>query len=87
MKTFILSRPIRMTRRDGNNFQNVELGQLEFDARDENDPDNDPNLLRACVSILRDDDGNPVTREVLEGLKLEDGIKRGARKIFGDYPA
>ena len=87
MTTLFLTRPVVMTRRQGNNSQTIELAEFNFERRGPDDPENLPEITRSCLSSFHDQDGNPVTRETLDGLKLEDGIKRGARKIFGDYPA
>lgn len=87
MKTLYLTRPVVMTRRQGKNCQHIELSEFNFERRTADDPENDPELTRSCLSAFHDQDGNPVTVAELDGLKLEDGIKRGARKIFGDIPA
>lgn len=86
MATLFLTRAIVMTRRQGENFQRIELAEFNFEHRGADDPEEKPEMIRSCLSSFHDQDGNPVTAEELGGLKLEEGIKRGARKIFGDIP-
>ncbi len=87
MKTLYLTVPVVMTRRQGNNSQRIELAEFSFENRGPDDPENSAEIIRSAVSSFHDQNGNPVTEEVVRELKLEDGIKRGARKLFGDFPA
>lgn len=87
MKTLFLTHPVVMTRRQGNHSQRIELAEFTFEKRGADDPENDPALIRSCLSSFHDQDGEPVCEEELRGLKLEDGIKRCARTLFGDIPA
>lgn len=86
MINLFLTRPIVMTRRQGENFQRIELAEFTFYRRGRDDPENSPELTRSCLSAFHDQDGNPVTEELLRELNLEDGISRGARTMFGDIP-
>lgn len=87
MKTLFLTRPVVMTRRQGENFQRIELAEFTFHKRGPDDPENPPEIMRAALTAFHDQDGNPVTKEELRELKIEEGMKRGARTLFGDIPA
>lgn len=87
MKTLFLTHPIIRTIRQGDRFQRLELAEFKFEKRGADDPENSPEMMRSCLSSFHDQDGVPVTEDTLRELKLEDGIKRGARNIFGDIPA
>lgn len=87
MTTLYLTRPVVMTRRQGNHSQRIELAEFNFEKRGPDDPEEAPEMIRSVLSAFHDQDGEPVTEDAIRALKLEDGIRRGASKLFGDIPA
>lgn len=65
MKTLFLTHPVVMTRRQGNHSQRIELAEFTFARRGPDDPQNDENLIRACLSAFHDEEGHPVTEREL----------------------
>lgn len=87
MKTLFLKHPITRKRRVGTNVQTVQHGEFQFEKRGPDDVADDERLVKSCFTAFVHDGGHPVSYDELLDLKLEEGIIRGAREIFGDIPA